>query len=324
MSDLPAIYLSNPLSELGETDLIYTVSNPGETNEDDGAINKEDLFKQILTGMAYKLTTAISSNDLVLSLKDPYGDDFSAINVLRIQLYDTVVEINSALSVTKADATNWANLGSTELATQEVDLFAYLILETGASAGVKLGWSRIPYGTVVGDFSSTTTNEKYLAGPTNYNATDKVQNIGRFNAVLSAGAGYTWSLPATSVIVNTLILSTRWLDWTPTHSRSGGAYSNNPTINSAKYKIVDDVLKVSERHTQHATPGSSGHQLITMPFTNPQAVGVPAPAANATVPNTCQAFWQPSVTTVSVFKYDGTVEATASQAYSFVGDFLLQ
>lgn len=288
-----------------------------------GANRKFTLHGAIVFN-GYKLVSSISANDLVLALKDLDGNDFGATNPLYLKLSDERVTIDSALSVTKADATNWANLGSAELATKEVDLFAYLINETGASAGIKLGWSRIPYGTVVGDFSSTTTNEKYLAGPTNYNATDKLQLIGRFNAILSAGAGYTWSLPATSVIINSPIFSTRYLEWTPTHTRSGGAYTNNPTVNAAKYKIIDDALKAFERHTQHATPGSSGYQIITLPFTNPLAVGVPVPAANATVPYTCQAFWQASVNTLSLFKYDGTGEATANQTYSFFADFSLR
>lgn len=193
----------------------------------------------------YKISPSISGNDLVLALTDLDGNDFEISNTLYIKVFDTNLTINSVLSVTKAAGTNWANLGASEHATQDVDLFAYLIQETGASAGNKLGWSRYPAGIVVGDFSSTTTNSKYLAGPTNYNATDKVQLIGRFNATLSAGAGYTWSLPATSVIVNIPIFETRWLDWVPTIT----GYSSNPGTATYQYKIKLDscVVRIDEQ-----------------------------------------------------------------------------
>jgi hypothetical protein len=188
----------------------------------------------------YKLVSSISANDLVLALKDLDGNDFSATSQLKTKLSDELATISGALSITVPDGTNWANLGSNELKTQDADLFTYLVDETGASAGTKLAWSRIPNGHFVGDFSSTTTNEKYLAGPTNYNATDKVQNIGRFNATLSAGAGYTWTIPATSIIINNPTIHTRWLTWLPTF---GNLTVGDGTL-AAKYWISDDVLSI--------------------------------------------------------------------------------
>jgi hypothetical protein len=240
------LFVENPQTTLAATDQIVLSVDVGGT-PDSGAIQKSDLFEQIddelgtpVSGGNYKLASSISSNDLVLALKDLDGNDFSAAAPLKIKLSDELATISAALSVTKADATNWANLGAAELATQDVDLFAYLIDETGASAGTKLGWSRIPNGHVVGDFSSTTTNEKYLAGPTNYTSTDKVQNIGRFNATLSAGAGYTWTIPATSIIKNRPTYDTRWLTWLPTF---GNLTAGDGTLVS-KYWISDDVLAI--------------------------------------------------------------------------------
>ena len=40
-----------------------------------------------------------------------------------------------------------------------------------------------------------------------WTATDDATNVGRFNAILSAG--FAWSIPATSVIVNSPIYETR-------------------------------------------------------------------------------------------------------------------
>ena len=214
----------------------------------------------------YKIVPSISGNNLVLALQDLDGNVFSASNPLQTKIGDELAIIESALSTTKAAGTNWNNLGSSALATKEVDLFAYLINETGASAGIKLGWSRIPYGRVVGDFSSTTTNEKYLAGPTNYNATDKVQNIGRFNAILSAGAGYTWSLPATSVIINRPITESRWLDWIPAVAPTAGAITSY-TLNFAKYIIGGTRWEAQYGVVITNNGTGSGALTLTVPFT---------------------------------------------------------
>lgn len=269
---------------------------------------------QVVSLGAYQLVTSISSNDLVVALKNLDGDDFSTGSPLEIRLADTKQTISAALSVTKADATNWANLGGAELATQHVDLFAYLILETGASAGVKLGWSRIPYGTTVDDFSSTTTDKKYLAGPTNYNSTDKVQNIGRFNAILSAGAGYTWSLPATSVIINEPCFTTRWLTWSPVHSRSGTNYTNLPTTATAIYRIDKHSLLMEERHAQNATPGGTDYQQFSIPYSARNNFIPAGTTANESTGITFLGFIV-GVDNLRIFKYDGTAEATASQYY---------
>src|SRR5690606_10011471 len=73
---------------------------------------------------------------------------------------------------------------------------------------------RIPHAETMGDFVNTTTNQRYIKGNwTNFNPTDKVVNIGRFNATLSGS--YVWSIPSTS-IVNRPIFETRLLSYTPT------------------------------------------------------------------------------------------------------------
>lgn len=73
--------------------------------------------------------------------------------------------------------------------------------------------ARFPSATFMSDIVNSNTGEKGAMGIINYNSTDKVVNIGRFNAILSAGAGYTWSIPATSIIINSPINETRLLDY---------------------------------------------------------------------------------------------------------------
>jgi hypothetical protein len=56
--------------------------------------------------------------------------------------------------------------------------------------------ARIPYATVREDFDVTfSTNENFTNGLFFAPAGTPVVNIGRFNAILSGGAGYTWSTP---------------------------------------------------------------------------------------------------------------------------------
>lgn len=229
----------------------------------------------------YKLVSSVASNNLTLALKDLAGNDFSSTSQFLAKILGAQVSISGALSVTKNAGTNWANAGSAELATKEIDYFAYLINETGASAGVKLGWSRIPYGTVVGDFSATTTNEKYLAGPTNYNATDKVQNIGRFNATLSAGAGYTWSIPATSVIVHSPIFFTRPLSWQPAFSATGGGTFTTVTTTLAIYQISNHWIN-TELNLSGTVTGTVTSIGATAPFESFR-IGSTLPIGNAKV-----------------------------------------
>jgi len=116
--------------------------------------------------IGYKIVPTVSANDLILSLKHEDGTDPSAVRPLYFKIGDTQRAVTAALSVTKADATNWANLGSAELATYETDLFPYLIWNTNLTPdAVDIGWSRIPYGNLYSDFSATTTNEKSYNHP---------------------------------------------------------------------------------------------------------------------------------------------------------------
>jgi len=184
-----------------------------------------------------KLVPSVSANDLILSLKTLAGTDPSATDPVYVRIGDTVRSVTAALSVTKADATNWANLGSTELATKEVDLFAYLVWNTNLTPdAVDIFWSRIPYGRLYSDFSATTTNEKYAAiNATAPAATDECVNIGRFAATLSAGAGYTWTVPTFTNInlIQHPIYETRLLSYAPVFT----GFSSGPTV-AARYQIA--------------------------------------------------------------------------------------
>ena len=182
-----------------------------------------------------KIVPSVSSNNLTVALKGLDGNDPSASNPVYCRIGDTVRTITSALSVTKNAGTNWCNAGSAELATKEIDYFVYL--GYNATDGVVIGFSRIPFATSYGDFSATTTNEKYAAISTITTAasTDYYELVGRFAATLSAGAGYTWSVP-TFTATNLLqrpIRETRWLSFAPTLTGGTGGSAVGPV-----YQVV--------------------------------------------------------------------------------------
>lgn len=147
---------------------------------------------QMLNG---KIDVSVTSNNLTVALKGADGNDPSASNPVYCKIGDTVRSITSALSVTLNAGTNWFDIGSAVFATFEQQLFTYL--GYNATDGVTIGVSRIPYANEYGDFSATSTVWDYCAISDISNAIsgDDYEVIGRFSATLSAGAGYTWTVP---------------------------------------------------------------------------------------------------------------------------------
>jgi hypothetical protein len=218
-----------------------------------------------------KIVVTIVSNDLVVSLKTLAGNDPSASEPVYVTINGVLRTCTAALSVTAADGTNWANLGASEFATIEQDLFVYLIWNTGPATDiVDIAWSRVPYGSVYSEFSATNTNEKYLkyGNGTAPNATDDLVNIGRIAATLSAGAGYTWTSSSASAptSINTVqrpVYETRMLAWLPTQT----GYSADPTNVAYRYTIKSNLVHC---YIWQATSGTSNATTITLsaPFTS--------------------------------------------------------
>ncbi len=206
-----------------------------------------------------KLSVTVATSDLTVAIKTLAGNDPSASDPVYIRIGNTVRAIISALSVTKNDGTNWADLGGVELATQDTDLFAYAVW-LSASSAVGLGWSRRADGITYADFSGTTTNSSYLASSTIPSASDEVELIGRFNATLSAGGSHLWSIPATAIVINRPIFETRIMSWQPDYT----GFSVNPLgihLWQVSYKNIRFVIK----HTTSGTSNTTGFTL-TSPY----------------------------------------------------------
>ena len=157
------------------------------------------------TTTAWPFTTI--QGNLTVALKNYEGNDPTSTKPVKIMIGGVLRTITSALSVIRNSWTNWYNAGSTELATEEIDFFTYIRWNTNGAWYAELLPARVPSFNLFSDSSGTTTytNEKYLSDTNWWSSTDPVTNIWRFNATLSAGWAYTWSIPATSVIVNSPI-----------------------------------------------------------------------------------------------------------------------
>lgn len=196
-----------------------------------------------------KIIPSVSSNNLTVAIKSLNGDDPSATNPVYCRIGDAIHKITSALSVTVNAGTNWFNAGSAELATKEIDYFVYLGYNT--TDGIVIGFSRIPYAQEYSEFSTTSTNEKYCAISTITHAAsgDDYENIGRFAATLSAGAGYTWSVPTFTNInlIQYPIRTTRYLDCAPVLT------THTLTSITAKYCLDYRTVRIDYRWNMTVT-----------------------------------------------------------------------
>jgi len=243
------------------------------TAEEVRLVNPSEEFDAIYQGpQGYLINGKITVTDvagITVAIKTLAGADPSETDPVYIRIGNTPHVLTAALSVAKADGTNWFNAGSAELATKEIDYFVYL--GYNATNGVTLGFSRIPSACQYSDFSVTTTNEKYAAISTitNAAATDYYENVGRFAATLSAGAGYTWSVPTFTAknLIQKPINYTRMLTAIPVYT---GFTANTPG-GTIGYQIMGSRLFLELNIVQAGTSNATGFT-----FTLPMSLGATA------------------------------------------------
>lgn len=186
-----------------------------------------------------KIVPSVASNNLTVAIKGIDGNDPSATNPVYVRIGDTIRSITSALSVTKNAGTNWFTSGSSIFATLERDYFVYL--GYNATDGVVVGFATFPYARIYSDFSATSTAEKYAAISTITNAAagDNYVNIGRFAATLSAGAGYTWTVPTftSKNLIQYPIFESRYLSFVPFIRGDGTAGTGTYSTQTGLYQI---------------------------------------------------------------------------------------
>lgn len=214
----------------------------------------------------YKLSVTVSASDLIVAIKDKDGNNPSAGSPVKLKIGDTIRTLSTSLSVTLVDGTNWFSFGSADKATVEQDLFIYL--GYNATDGITIGVSAIPYASKYGDFSTTATNETYckISTITTAASTDPYIVIGRCAATLSAGTGYTWTVPTfdNDNLKHVEIHETRKLTFTaqPTNLTIG-----NGTMETY-YQRIGRVTKGKIRVVFGSTTSIGGNVSFGMPTTH--------------------------------------------------------
>lgn len=225
-----------------------------------------------------KIVPSVASDNLTVALKTNSGADPSAASPVYVMIGGTLRSVTAALTVLPAGTVagyNEFNAGSAELATKEIDYFVYLGVKTSTGA-IYMYMSRIPYATLMTDLSSTFTASNYSGS--NLNEADILVNIGRFAATLSAGAGYTWTVPTFTAanLIQRPIYETRELTWQPAYTGSGSLTYGTVTTTFATYRVIGNLCWIF-LSTDGTTGGSTSSTIYaTTPFSAARNTVMPA------------------------------------------------
>ena len=217
-----------------------------------------------------KIVPSVASNNLTVAIKGLNGNNPSAANPVYCRIGDTIRSITSAFSTTAPAGTNYFLSGSAELATKEIDYFVYLAYNT-TDGIVRIAFSRIPYANIYSDFGGAWTGASEKRGfgnSTNMSASDPCELIGRFAATLSAGAGYTWTVPTftTKNLIQRPIYETRTLDFVPTLTGTGLDVGTSTYL--GKYSLVSNRVWFQGKITLAGiTLGTGTDWKMYLPFT---------------------------------------------------------
>jgi hypothetical protein len=252
------------LTEVSQEDYVRFVKDP-TTSPDSSNMPFHEVIARIVT--PYKLNVSITGGNLTVEIVHASdGASISAARPMVFKIGDTFRLATSALSTTKNAGTNWCNAGGAETATLDVDFFVYVLYETGASAGVKMFFSRYIGNGTMGVHTNTITNQKYPAGNwTNHNATDRVENVGRFRAVLSAGAGFTWSFNS-QFVIHSPVHESDWLSFNPVVTASSGTITTVTLGTSNVYRVSKGLLHAQMRFIVTNNGTGAGLLRTTLPF----------------------------------------------------------
>jgi hypothetical protein len=209
------------------------------------------------------IVTSLSGNNLIVSVST---DKDSVVNPtvtkpVGIWIGGNLRWITSALTFTRNGGTSSLNMGSSELATFEVDLFPYLQWNT-TTLSLNLLVSRLPNARKMSGFVNSATDEKGVLNITNYNSGDDVVLVDRFSATSNGSNNFT----ATGNVYGEPIFRTRLLDWLPTYSGNGSMTYATVTTTNAKYYIDGNNLyhNINAGGTVGGTP--SNQLRYTLPI----------------------------------------------------------
>jgi len=225
----------------------------------DADFYKYSINRYLVNGSGVVDEIPANNINLKVELLNYLGATPSATAPVKIQNQDwTIRTITSSCSATIASNDYYHfNAGSTELATKEIDYCVYI---------GKFGWpliSRLYHYRKISDgnlwWESAISNTGWFSG------TDTFVPIWRFNAIKASWTSGNWSIPATSIIINSPIYFSLPKDWTPTIN---AGTSTGITNVFSKYNF--DWKKIHcEWQINISTPQTTINTItVTLPFTS--------------------------------------------------------
>lgn len=302
------------ITDFDDTDLVVIEHSPGGTPETN-KMTVADFVNTYLVRRFYQISRTVASNNLTVAVKDAAGSNPTSAKPMYFNIAGNRRKLSGSLSVTVNSVVNTFNLGATEFAGLDQDLFVYVGWRASDSS-VFILISRIPYGRTYADFSTTATAETYGAysgaAPA---STDPVTVIGRVNAQNSGAASYNWSIPASDVIVHYPIWHTRTLSYLPTWTSATPPALGNGTL-VGQYKIRHRECLARVRVTAGSTTTfGTGTYTWSLPFTS-------ATFTNAAFPGVGRVFDNSTTTTyvgqVNVASAANTMNMTTHSATTAV------
>lgn len=219
------------------------------------------------------LEATVSANDLIITMKTESGNNPTTSEPVKIPIYRTLRTIDTTLSLTLADGTNWGDAGSADLGTLMTQWFVYAVWNTTpATDRVDIIISRFPGAQTFADFSTTNTNPKYgaFSGANQPASTDRVVIIGRFGATLSkSGTSHLWTISGDGGMVMQPTRETDWLSITPTLAVSAGTAPTYTATFNTFYKLDyrTAFVQFNWNNTAGGTAGAGANPLTAqLPF----------------------------------------------------------
>jgi len=217
------------------------------------------------------IISSVASNNLTVSISTSPTSVVAptVTNPVGVWVGGTLRWITSALTFTRNGGTSSLNMGSSELATREVDLFSYLQWNT-TTQSINLLASRTPYARKMSGFVNSATDSKGVLGIVNYNSNDDVVLVDRFSATSNSSNNFT----ATGNVYGEPVCETRWLTWLPTISGSGSMTLSVGTVDYARYKIVNNNVFISLSLNNYTTGGTASNFIrASLPITQSPITG---------------------------------------------------
>jgi hypothetical protein len=225
-----------------------------------------------------KIVPTVASNNLTVAIKTLSDTDPSATNPVGIWIGNELRWITGALSTTMPAGFNAFNSGSAEHATREQDYFAFVGVSN--TNNLCFGFTKFNHYRLGSQLADSVTSQYYgrftdttATVLTNTTQVTNIVNVGRFAATLSAGAGFTWTVPTytNENLRQEPTYRTRLFTYSTQFTANGGG-SFTPNIRIQTYEIIENKVFVQWETNAHTISGTVTSIDFSLPFTSADEV----------------------------------------------------